>query len=100
MISTDVHLLGALLRLKECHNAHLELILPDSVVQHLPWVEPEWLSVVGVDRKWTASDWMPVLGVFWRGYIDYTRPKVYSILWVLVGLSYARCSVIKAIRLD
>lgn len=76
--STAVGLYGALLRLQQWHNAHIEMIIPSSspALQSSPWPFLEWRQALGRLSVCGVREWRPATSIIWRGDIHVTENKV------------------------
>ena len=74
--SDAIGLFGALLRLKEWHNAYIEIVVPDSSHKVFFRTLNNWRESLGVARVWSASEWKPASGILWRGHINISEQKV------------------------
>ena len=82
-VSCCIDLYGALLRLKEWHSAHIEVITTGHMTGRggargmvsLPGLEA-WREALDVDVVCSYREWTPPTGVIWRGDIHFTENKV------------------------
>ena len=82
-VSCSIDLYGALLRLKEWHSAHIEVITTSHMIGRggasgmatLPGLE-SWREALDVDVVCSCREWTPPTGVIWRGDIHFTENKV------------------------
>ena len=81
--SQSIDLYGALLRMKEWHDAHIEVFTTRTLgggggVSEPPPGLKAWKEALSIDLITSCEEWTPTEGVVWRGALCFTEKKVSS----------------------